>query len=122
MGIVAAIFQVLLGLGFLMAGGSKLASAKQSVQQREHLRVVPWFWTLTGALEVLGALGVLVGLFIPALAALAALGLALVMVGAVVTHFRASQPLASNIPTIVLFALAATVVAVRWVDLTHFHL
>lgn len=121
MGIVAAIFQVLLGAGFLMAGGGKLASAKQSVEQRDHLRVVPWFWMLTGALEV-GALGVLVGLFVPALAGLAAIGLALVMIGAVVVHFRAGEPLPRSIPNLVLFALAATVVAVRWVDLTHFHL
>ncbi|MBA3826351.1 MAG: DoxX family protein [Ktedonobacterales bacterium] len=118
--ILAIVFQVLLGLAFLAAGGGKLASAKQSVAQRDTLRVVPWFWSMTGALEVLGALGVLIGIFVPALAALAAIGLALAMVGAVVVHFRANQPLALNIPSLVLFALAVTVAAVRWVDLTHF--
>ncbi len=112
--ILAIVFQVLLAFAFLAAGGGKLAGTKQSLAQRDQDKVVPWFWTTTGGLEVLGALGLLIGIFVPALAAAAAIGLALTMVGAIVVHFRAKLPVLMNIPALVILALAVTVAIVRF--------
>ncbi|WP_308404732.1 DoxX family protein [Streptomyces sioyaensis] len=103
-----------LALAFLGAGMMKLAQPKQK------LAASGMGWTegvgagtvkLIGALEVLAALGLtlpaVLGLA-PALVPLAALGLALVMAGAVVVHARRSevQMIAVNV---VLLALAAVV-------------
>jgi hypothetical protein len=54
----------------------------------------PWHIKLIGVLEVLAAVGLLVPLFLPSLAMLrplAAVGVALVMAGAMATHLRRSE-------------------------------
>jgi len=61
-----------------------------------HLR------TLTGTLEVLGALGLLAGFFWPSLVPLSAGGLALLMLLGVVARVRVLDSLAQTLPALVL--------------------
>ncbi len=86
----------LLALGFLGAGAMKLS------QPREKLAAsMGWVEDFSppmvkaiGALEVLGALGLILPAatgIAPILTPLAAVGLALVMVGAIVTHLRRKE-------------------------------
>jgi putative oxidoreductase len=67
---------------FFFAGGSKLAGDAQMVQVFGVIGIGQWFRYLTGGLEVIGA----AGLLFPATAGLAALMLAVVMIGAVLAH------------------------------------
>jgi putative oxidoreductase len=67
---------------FLSAGANKLAGDPAMVQAFQAIGLGQWFRYLTGGLEVIGA----VLLVVPALAGLGALLLAGVMVGAVLTH------------------------------------
>lgn len=116
MDIVLWIVAGLLALAFLAAGAMKLA------QPREKLVASGMAWAgdagdgavkAIGALEVVGA----VGLVLPALTGvatvltpLAALGLALVMVGAVVVHLRRGETTAVAAPVVLgLLALALAV-------------
>lgn len=112
--IVAIVVQVLLVLVFLASGIPKLVGAKWSLVNRDRLRIAHWFWQVTGGLEVLGALGMLVGIFVPALAALAGLGFSLTMVGATASHLRVGDPFRRVLNPIVVLALAIVVVVVRW--------
>jgi len=76
------VLQIAAALMFLMTGFPKLAGAEQMVRLFNSIGIGQWFRYLTGLLEVLGA----VGLLVPRWAGLAALLLACVMVGALVTH------------------------------------
>ena len=67
---------------FLMVGFLKLSGNPQLVGLFEAIGLGQWFRYLTGSLEVLGA----VLLLIPRLSGLGALMLAVVMTGAVITH------------------------------------
>ena len=67
---------------FLSAGANKLGGDPAMVQAYQAIGFGQWFRYLTGGLEVVGA----VLLVIPALAGLGAFLLAAVMVGAVLTH------------------------------------
>src|ERR1700682_1477922 len=67
---------------FLFAGRSTLAGDVRMVQAFGVIGIGQWFRYLTGGLEVIGA----AGLLFPATAAWAALLVAAVMVGAVLTH------------------------------------
>ena len=110
MSIVLWIVQSLLALAFLAAGSMKLMRSKAQLEEQ-----MPWVTDfspmvirLIGAVEVLGALG----LILPAvtgiatvLTPLAATGLAVVMVGAMVTHVRRNE-MAQLAPNVVLLALA----------------
>ena len=74
------------------------------------------FRKLTGALEVLGALGLIVGYFVPPLILLAAGGLTAIMVLGVITRVRVKDTLVEMLPAIVLLLVNfyVFVYALRW--------
>lgn len=98
MGVVLWVVAGVLALAFLLAGVMKLT------RTREQLAASGLAWTkdfgdgtvkLIGAAEVLAAIGLVVPPLVgiaPVLAPLAAIGLVLVMVGAVVVHARRQEP------------------------------
>lgn len=90
----------LLAALFLFAGGSKLADRAKAGQMFVEVGYAAWFATFIGICEVLGA----IGLLIPRLAALAAAGLSIIMVGAFVTLATHHQ-LANGVGPLILLAL-----------------
>ena len=74
--------QVVLAGMFLLAGGSKLAGAAAMVALFDAIGVGQWFRYVTGGIEVVSA----VALLVPSLAAFGAIALVATMVGAVATH------------------------------------
>ena len=101
------ILQGLAAFAFLAAGGSKLASAPPMVEMFAKLGAGQWFRYLTGALEVIGA----VALLVPRAAFYGAVLLATVMVGAIVTHLAVLG--GSPIPAVVLLVIVGTVAYLR---------
>lgn len=102
------VLQVLLALMFAMAGIVKLIGDPTAVEMFGVIGVGQWFRYVVGALELAGAVGVLV----PRLSGLAALGLACVMVGATITNLFVLD--ASPLPTIGLLVVCALVARGRW--------
>ena len=90
MNVVLWILQVLLAMLFLFAGGTKLIMPLDVLLQQgspNQIMLPGWFIRFIGVCEVLGALGlILPGVFKTRqyLTPLAALGLAVIMVGAIV--------------------------------------
>ncbi|WP_188194792.1 DoxX family protein [Nonomuraea sp. SYSU D8015] len=116
MNIVLWIVAALLALVFLGAGGAKLAQSKEKLTASPNMGWAedfpPRALKAIGALEVLGALGLILPPALgiaPVLAPLAAAGLAVTMIGAILTHARRkeTQPIVINV---VLLALALFVV------------
>ncbi|WP_432989797.1 DoxX family protein [Dactylosporangium sp. CA-233914] len=103
----------LVAAGFLFSGVFKLALSRE-----KYIAAQPWaadapHWApkVIGVLEVLGAIGVILPAAVnvaPTLVPLAATGLALVMVGAVVMHLRRDE-FPALVPSGVLLILAAVV-------------
>lgn len=81
------VLSIVLALVFLASGGAKLAGLPFELAAFERWGYPLWFMYLTGALEVAGGCGLLVR----RLSALAGGCLALLMVGAVITHVRNSE-------------------------------
>ncbi len=67
---------------FLLAGGSKLASAPAMVGLFDAIGVGQWFRYVTGLIEV----GSAVALLVPSLAPFGAIALVATMAGAILTH------------------------------------
>ena len=101
------VLQILGALAFLSAGGPKLASAPPMVEAFAKIGVGQWFRYLTGFLEVIGAIGLLV----PRYAFYAASLLAVIMVGAVVTHLAILG--GSPVAPIVLLLLTGSIAYLR---------
>jgi uncharacterized membrane protein YphA (DoxX/SURF4 family) len=114
MGIALWVVQVLLAAAFLVAGATKLSQPKEKLVK--NMAYVEDFSQptvrLIGALEVLGAIGIvlpsLTGI-VPWLTPLAALGLVLTMIGAALTHLRRTEygGIAVNAVLLILAAFVA---------------
>jgi hypothetical protein len=72
------------------------------------------FRVMTGALEVLGALGLLVSYAVPELLALAAGGLGLLMFLGVLTRIRVRDPLPALLPAFLLMVANGYLAAAGW--------
>jgi putative oxidoreductase len=99
--------QALVALAFLAAGSGKLLGSPAMIGLFEAIGVGQWFRHVTGSLEVLGALL----LIIPGTVAFGAVVLACVMAGAIVAHLTVLHT-APTAP-LVLFALTAVIAWVR---------
>ena len=96
MNIALWIAQILLAVAFLGAGAMKLTQPKDKIAQSMAWAgdFSPTTIKLIGLVEVLGALGLILPAvtgIAPVLVPLAALGLAIVMVGAIITHARRGE-------------------------------
>src|SRR5690349_2899302 len=119
MSIPIIVVQVVLGLLFVVIGSMTVAGRKMFVENFRRFGYPQWFRIVTGSLEVLGGLGLLIGIWLPWLAALASAGLTLVMLGAVVTEVRTREPLQKIILPIVMGTLAIVVAASYWSTSLH---
>jgi putative oxidoreductase len=105
------VVQILLAALFAFAGINKLFGLQQEmVENFEKMGAGLWFRYFVGALELAGA----IGLLIPRLSGLAALGLAGVMVGAIFTHLFVLPPIALALVPAVLALLFGLVAWGRW--------
>jgi putative oxidoreductase len=93
----------LLALAFVAAGGAKLYGVPMLVEEFQHIGLGQWFRYVTGGLEIMGA----ILLLLPRKAALGALLLICIMIGAVITHLFVIG--GSPVPAIVLLVLNAIV-------------
>lgn len=82
------VIQVLLVPFYLAAGSAKLVGAEQMIEFFDQIGAGHWLRYLAGTVEIIGALGLLV----PRLTGLAALGLTGLMTGAVITNLVAGTP------------------------------
>ena len=102
------VLQALLAAAFVAAGGSKLAGVPQMVALFDQIGFGQWFRYVTGLVEVVGAISLLV----PKTTAYAAAILAVTMVCAFATHVLKIG--GSPIPALVLAAVSAFVAYKRW--------
>jgi DoxX-like family len=100
------IVAVLLAALFTFSASIKLLGVSRSLAIRDHLGVKPLQWRLIGGCELAGVAGVLVGLMWSPIGIAAAIGLALLSVGAIAFHVRASDSAADTAPAVIGLVLA----------------
>jgi uncharacterized membrane protein YphA (DoxX/SURF4 family) len=116
MNVALWIAQALLAAIFLFAGGMKLVMPIDEMTKQMPLPLPGWFVWFTGVVEVLGAVGVILPWLLrirPGLTPLAAAGLVIVMVGAIV-YTLAAGDIASALISLVVGLLAVFVAYGRW--------
>ncbi|WP_249123870.1 DoxX family protein [Saccharopolyspora erythraea] len=108
------VLQALLAAFFVFASLPKLLGDPATVASYDLIGFGQWFRYLTGALELAGA----IGLLIPRLSPLAALGLAIVMLCATVANLTVLAMPSAAVTTVVLMLLFAFVAWSRKYQLT----
>ncbi|MGH1287340.1 DoxX family protein [Bacillus toyonensis] len=103
--ILINIVKVVLFLFFLMTG-TKIISGKMA-DEFKRFGLPSFFNFLTGAFEIVGAIGMLIGIWVPIVALLAGLLLGGTMLAAALTLIvLARDPFKKAIPALVLFVLS----------------
>jgi uncharacterized membrane protein YphA (DoxX/SURF4 family) len=92
----------LLALTFFAAGAGKVGAVKPSPENFARWGLSPAIMRLVGAAEMLGA----IGLLIPRAAPFAAVGLCLLMLGAIRTGVTYREPLHVALPAVLIAVLA----------------
>ncbi len=111
--VVLVVLSVLLAAAVAAAGGAKVAAVPQMRESATHLGFSLPTYQKIGGLELVAALGLLVGLAVQAVGLLAALGLFLLMFGALAFHVRAGDKPPVYAPAAVVGALALVVLVLR---------
>ena len=112
--IAKVVVTALLAALFGFSGLIKVVGLRQSLAIRDHLGVQPAQWRVIGLIELAGVAGVLVGLAWPPIGVAAAIGLALLVLGAIVFHVRAFDSVADTVPAVVGLGLAAATAILQW--------
>lgn len=93
---------IMLALVFLLSGATKLAGLDFEIRAFERWGYPLWFMYLSGVIEVAGA----IGLMVPGISTMVAVGLALFMSGAVGTHVIHSEWSMSIVAGCIMLAVA----------------
>ena len=113
------ISQVIIALGIynvwiLRTGNSTAWRGGEAKTMQEEFAVygLPrWAMLLVGALKLTFATALLVGIWIPELTKPAAVGLAFLMLGAIVVHFKVGDPVKKSVPAASVLLLSLAVVS-----------
>ena len=102
-------------LGFIAAGSAfgKLKKLPQIVESLTSVGVKPEQMPILAILELLGALGLIVGIWSQPIGLAAAIGLSLYFLGAIGAHAKAKAPVAESVAP---FVIALIALATAWLE------
>lgn len=114
--IAVLVLEGLLGLFSAYAAYTLFAWTPPSLTKvREALHYPRWYWVLAGVLAAIGAIGLLVGLVIPVVGAVAALWMTAYFVVATLTHLVRKDMMSLGFP-LLFFAFCVGLTLLRWTD------
>ncbi len=120
MEILITILQVLIALSIfnvwlLRYGKNSSWRGGDARNMKEEFKVYglpEWFVGVVGSLKLLFALLLIIGIWYPAAVMPAAIGISILMLGAMLMHIKVSDPLVKSIPSFTLLLLSLTVALV----------
>jgi uncharacterized membrane protein YphA (DoxX/SURF4 family) len=106
MGLALIVLATLLGIAALGSGVQKLRRDPAIMASMKSVGVDASRVPALAILEILGAAGLVVGIWIAPVGIAAAVGLTLYFLGAIIAHLRMKAPAKEGLPAAVLFLLA----------------
>lgn len=113
MRITMIIVAVMLTLAVWGSAAGKLRHVTSVVQSMAHVGVRANRIPQLAVLEIAGGIGLVVGLSLPLIGRLAAAGLVLYFLGAVVAHLRVKDEVKAVAPAVILFILSVVTLALE---------
>lgn len=110
MHIAAVALSLLLAVAMLGSGVMKLLGTAQMTENMRVVNVSVPQMRVLGVLELLATVGLVVGLWVPAIGIAAAIGAVVYFAGAVVAHVRAHEKNVQPAAVLFVFAVATVVV------------
>jgi hypothetical protein len=103
------IFASLLSIAAAGSAIAKFLKVPKIMESMAHVGVKPELIPVLGVLEVLGTLGLILGIWFQPLGVLSALCLALYFLGAVGSHIKAKSNIADSLPAFMIMVMAIAV-------------
>lgn len=113
MHVISVFLQVLLGLMFAFLGISSLIGSKKALENFNHLQLPTWFRMVTGVVQVIGAVGILMGIWNPVFRIFSGIWIGITMLVAVFLHVRLKEPFSQSVPALVVLVIAMAVVLIN---------
>jgi hypothetical protein len=110
--VALGVIAVLAAVPFLVLGTAKIAKRLGMPEGAAHLGFSTSAYQLIGLAELVGVVGLLVGLAVTPVGIAAACGLLLLVAGAVVAHLRAGDRVSATLPAVISGALVLAYLAV----------
>ena len=112
MDLARIIISIVLAVMLVATGGGKVLGLKYANGNRDALSVHPVFWRVIGVLELAAAVGLVWGIWFVPFGLAAAIGVALLMLGAIGFRIRTGKRdvIRQSILDVIVFVLAAVVI------------
>lgn len=120
MDIVAYVLQGLLAAMFLMAAIGKISGSKMHIEGFQNWGLPQWFRVVTGFVELVGAVALIIGYWDNSWTAAGALLLGVTAIGGILTHVRVKDTFKQTFMIILLAILSFIVFFIRLSDLSAF--
>ncbi len=114
MNIALVVLTALLGLMAVVSAMGKYSMNPNAVEMLRGLGLRNRQIRLLGTVEMLGAIGLFVGIWFPIIGLLAAIGFVLYFLGALIAHLRVRDALLNLAPSTVLLALSIAVAVLQF--------
>jgi putative oxidoreductase len=110
--------QTAVGLVGIVAGGAKVTHQEGQIEEFERYGYPQWFRVITGLIEMVAGVGLIVGIaWRPEAALFGGLVFSGTMIGAVATHVRIDDPLQKIAAPATLFVLTVVLLASQTAEL-----
>jgi len=104
---ILRIWLVTSGRASIYRGGD--GKAKTLREEFEVYGLPVWFMYVVGSLKVLAAVGLIVGIWMPMVTPIAAAGLIILMIGAIVMHIKVGDKVTTYLPALLMFTLSSAI-------------
>lgn len=109
MNIALIILGGFLGVSIFFSAIGKIKRVPGAVETIAHVGILEKQYNQLAALEILGAFGLLIGIWVKPVGQIAAIGVALYFIGAQTAHVRKGDKFAQIFPALFLFVISAAV-------------
>ena len=107
MNLTLIIVSIFLGVAVTFSAFGKIKRIPSAVEAIARVGVKEKQYNQLATLELLGSLGLLIGIWIKAIGVAASIGIALYFLGAIASHARIKDSLAKMFPALFLFLISA---------------
>lgn len=107
------ILQLILGLMFTFLGISSLIGTKKALENFSHLHLPTWFRIVTGIVQLIGAAGMVIGIWNSPVAVFSGIWIGITMLVGALLHIRVNKTFSQSIPALVVLAIAMIVVFIN---------
>ena len=119
MSVLSIVIQSLLTLYYVFSGIAKTIGAKYWVEIFNHLKLPQWFRVITGLVQLVGAIFLIIGYWFEGAVAWAGIWLGITMLLACLAHFRVKDPISKTAPAFVFAVLNIILIIINASDMLH---